>query len=119
MKLEIHIHNHNHGEDSKSVLAELNQIKELIVMSTQETINQITTQIETAKATITEKIATESQQVQDFIAAHPEVDTSQLQSAVDGLNSLGDSIGGIFPDAPAEETPVDTPPSEETPAVEA
>lgn len=103
MKLEIHIHNHNHGGiEETRILAAINQLKEKI-MSTQDTLNQLAEQVETAKTTIVEKIAVESQQVQDFIAAHPELDTSGLENAVAGLNSLGDSVSGIFPDAPTPE----------------
>lgn len=79
-------------------------------MGTQDTLNQLATQVEEAKTTITTKIAEESQQVQDFIAAHPELDTAQLESAVAGLATLSDSVSGIFPDAPVptpEEPPVE------------
>ena len=101
MKFEIHIHKHKGGCEAK-FLAAIDEFKELL-MSTQDTLNQLAEQVETAKATIVEKIAVESQQVQDFIAAHPELDTTALEAAVAGLNSLGDSVAGIFPDAPTPE----------------
>lgn len=101
MKLEIHIHNYNHGGIGETrILAAISQLKELIQTMSQATIDQLTAQIETAKATIVEKVAAESQQVKDFIAAHPELDTTALESAVAGLGSLSDSVSGIFPDAP-------------------
>ncbi len=116
MKFEIHIHNHNHGGiEETRILAAINQLKEKI-MSTQDTLNQLAEQVEAAKATIVEKIAVESQQVQDFIAAHPDLDTTALESAVAGLNSLGDSVAGIFPDAP---TPDPEPEPEPVPEPEA
>ncbi len=68
----------------------------------QEKIDQLTAAVEEAKTTIVEKIAAESQQVQDFIASHPDLDTSALESAVAGLGSLSDSVSGIFPDAEPE-----------------
>ena len=101
MKIEIHIHKHKGG--CGEVLAAIDQLKEFLVMANQETLDQLTAQIESAKATIVENVAAESQQVQDFIAAHPDLDTTALEAAVAGLNALGDSVAGIFPDAPTPE----------------
>lgn len=118
MKFEIHHHYHYHGLEEGDILAAIDQLKEQIIMSNQDTINQLTEQIETAKATIVEKIAVESQQVQDFIAAHPELDTTGLASAVAGLGAIGDSVAGIFPDAPTPD-PEPEPEPEPVPEPEA
>lgn len=110
MKLEIHIHNHNHGLEDIRVFAAIREIKEML-MATQEQLDQLATQIEEAKTTITSKIAEETAQVQEFIASHPDLDTTKLESAVSNLNGLGDAVSGIFPDAP----PATEPPAEEPP----
>lgn len=79
-------------------------------MATQEQINTLTAAVEAAKTEITTKIAEESQQVQDFIAAHPDLDTSALESAVAGLGAIGASVDAIMADAaPVEEPPVEEP----------
>ena len=47
-------------------------------------------------------IATEGQQIRDFIAANPSVDTSALEGVVTNLEAVANSVAGIF-EAPAGE----------------
>lgn len=79
-------------------------------MATQEQLDALTAALEVAKTEIVTKVAEESQQVQDFIAAHPDLDTSALESAVSGLAGIGASVDAIMADAaPPVEPPVEEP----------
>jgi NADH/NAD ratio-sensing transcriptional regulator Rex len=104
MRFDVHIHHHGSAADA-CILQQLDQIKE-ILMSTQADIDALTQQVNAATAEIVQKIEEESQQVQDFIASHPDIDTSALESAVAGLNSIAESVDNIMPDAPVEPEPV-------------
>lgn len=93
-----------------TITEELQKInRRLDNMPTQADIDNLTAAVEAAKTEITTKIAEESQQVQDFIAAHPDLDTSALESAVAGLGSIGASVDAIMADAAPEPPPVEPP----------
>lgn len=73
-----------------------------IIMSNQA---EFDAQIQRANAALDDialAVAAEAQQVADFIAAHPSVNTSALEGVVARLTSAKDSIGTVF-EPPASE----------------
>lgn len=72
-----------------------------------EAINTQVTAIGTTLDTVASDVAAEKQQVADFIAAHPDLDTSALDAVVTNLGAIKDRVAstatdvtGIFPDPP-------------------
>lgn len=66
------------------------------VAMSQEEFNQKIEKANIALDGITETIKSEAQQIKDFIAAHPEVDTSGLDGVVSRLEGVSSSVGSIF-----------------------
>ena len=78
------------------------------IMSNQMEFDEKITRANTALDEVTVAISAEGQQIRDFIAANPAVDTSALDGVVTRLESVNESIGGVFeaaPEPPAEEVP--------------
>lgn len=72
-------------------------------MPTQEEFDAQVQKISDKLTEIPGLIANETQQVKDFIASHPELDTSALEGVTDNLDKIVNSIPSVFPDAPASE----------------
>src|SRR4051812_25051805 len=100
MRIDIHIH-HHYGEGA-AILDGLSQIKELIEMSQEkfdEQVAAINGKLDGIGATLqsnaetlnraSQDLAAERQQISDFIAAHPETDTSALSGVLSRLSSIG------------------------------
>lgn len=52
-----------------------------------------------------EKVTSEAQQIRDFIAANPTVNTEALEGVAARLDNLGSSVAGIFEPTPTETEP--------------
>lgn len=85
-------------------------------MSTQAEFDAKITAANAALDAIGTSVTSEAQQIRDFIAANPSVDTSALDGVVGRLETVAGSVGAIFEppaaDPPAEETPAEEPPTE-------
>lgn len=108
--MRIDIHHHHRYSHSAAIFSELQSIGRLVkqIMSKQAQFDLQIGDINTKLDGIGSSIESERQQISDFIAANPAVDTSALQGVSDRLSTLGDSVGGIFEpaaEAPAEEAP--------------
>lgn len=92
-----------------TILEEIQKInRRLTKMATQADIDALTASVQASTAAIVTKIEEETQEVKDFIAANPSIDTSALSNAVAGLESIAADVDNILPDAPAE-PPVEPP----------
>lgn len=93
-----------------SIFSNLNQLRKetKTIMGNQADFDAKIASADTKLDSLSEQIAAEGQQVRDFIAANPSVDTSALDSVVSRLDDLGGGIGSIFepaadePDEPAD-----------------
>lgn len=81
-----------------SVTRQLNEIQESleIIMASQEEFDAKINAANTALDGIATAVAAEAQQIADFIAANPTVDTSALDGVVTRLESVGTSVGLVF-----------------------
>lgn len=81
-----------------SVTRRLNEIQESleIIMASQEEFDVKINAANAALDGIATAVAAEAQQIADFIAANPTVDTSALDGVVTRLEGVGESIGSVF-----------------------
>jgi septal ring factor EnvC (AmiA/AmiB activator) len=81
------------------------------IMKSQEEFDRQVAEINAKLDQVGEQIAAESQQIRDFIAQNPSVDTSALDGVVARLDSL--NVSGIFEPPTAEEPPTEGEPTTE------
>lgn len=119
--MEININIHKNRLSEVRILASLNQLKE-IIMGTQadfdakvEAINAKLDGLATGLSAAEEAVHLEAEQVRQFIADNPSVDTSALDGVAERLDTassdvarISGSVAGIMADAPPTdpETPV-------------
>jgi hypothetical protein len=129
-QMRIEIHQYHHYGAEAVILDGLKDLRRLIQMS-QEEFDQKIGQIHERFDGVTAAIAAEGQQIREFIAANPSVDTSALQGVLDRFEGLDTSVSDIFtpPAAPepvidegnagdAEPAPAEELPTDELPAAE-
>ena len=84
------------GQQLSEILGRLN------IMPTQDDFDAQVAGINAKIDTLTTAVSDEAAQVQAFIAAHPDLDTSALQGVADRLDALSTSVAQIDPqDVPA------------------
>lgn len=74
------------------------------IMANQADFDTKITRANTALDEIATAVAAEAQQISDFIAANPSVDTSALDGVVERLEGVNESIAGVFEPASGEPT---------------
>lgn len=78
-----------------------------IIMGRQEDFDTQITAANTALDAIAAAVAAEAQQIADFIAANPAVDTSALSGVVTRLEAADEAIGSVFTAPTGPVDPVD------------
>ena len=78
-------------ENHNEILGRLNQI-----MANQAEFDEQITTANAALDDIQQKVTAEAQQVADFIAANPQIDTSALTGVVNRLQGVGASVENVF-----------------------
>jgi signal transduction histidine kinase len=135
MRINVHVHHHYDG--LAAVLAKLQTLEDLIKMSQEEFdekmrllnekldgIGESVTAAATAIEEVRQAVISEGQQIRDFIAAHPDLDTSALDGIVSRLDNVSSSLSNQVNDLSGLDTSVGeifTPPEPEggEPAAEA
>lgn len=89
---------------NSTVTQQLEQIQEKLnkIMGLQEDFDAKINAANVALDEIALAVASEAQQIRDFIEAHPQVDTSALDGVLTRLEGVNESIGGVFEPAPVE-----------------
>jgi len=84
--------------NTDQILSELQQIKEILnTMPTQAEFDAQVASINESITALTNAVAAEAAQVQAFIDAHPDLDTSKLDTVKANLDALSTSVAQIDP----------------------
>ncbi len=97
--------------------AELLSIKS-IIMSNQAEFDSQVANLNTKLDAVSSNVLAEKAEIEAFIAAHPDLDTSALEAVASRLDGIGVSVSDIFtaPEAPVEPAP-EVAPVDEAPSV--